>query len=73
MFSIPRIQRMSPYSYILSLPCVPYLLKQHLQKHKICKELSIIKQKSRHEQNCRRSPVMLFHPIHRIDEENDEE
>jgi hypothetical protein len=69
MFSIPRISRMSPYSYILSSPCVPYLLKQHLCKHKICKELYIAKQKFRHEQKCRRSPVILVYPIYRIDEE----
>ena len=71
MFSM-RIKEMSSYSYILSSPYAPHLLKQLLLKHKFYKELYITKQKVRHEQKCRRSPVILVHPIHRIDEENDE-
>lgn len=63
---------MSHYSYILSSPSVPYSLKQLVRKHKIYKELYIVKQKFRVEQNCRRSPIILVHPIYRIDEENDE-
>ena len=67
MFSMH--ERMSSYSYILSCPYAPHLLKQVLLKHKFYKELYIAKQKVRFEQKCQRSPVILVHPIHRIDEE----